>query len=104
MTDEIKKKDQIANEIGDNELEDVSGGGWFRADPDYSSGDTPEFAVGDECMMRAGSLRRVTIVKVNYSKSGISKKEFTYTVKYAGSDKTESGVYESQLRRIMTIM
>lgn len=100
MADEIKKNTKVTNEISDDELEGVSGGSWDQSDWFYASGDTPKFAVGEECYYVSGGVSRVAIIDIDYSKRGLRNKEFTYTVEFINCNKTKSSVYESQLRKM----
>lgn len=99
MAEEIKKNEQEVNEISDNELEGVSGGGWWKSNPHYSSGNKPLYSVGDKCVVSNGSsLRTVIVVEVSKEKSGLINKEFKYTVKNVSDGEIEKDVYESQIK------
>lgn len=107
MTDEIKTI-EMNTEITDEQAGTASGGGWWGSSSGYKSGDTPKFKVGD--IVYNFSVRmhyKGRIVAVSTEKSGIRNKEFTYTVfwdswkvgvRWEEYNKTESDVYESELR------
>lgn len=89
-------------ELKDEDLNNVSGGGWWDADNDYESDDTPRYEVGERVTYRVNhwsSQEYITgkITKVNSSKSGIRHREFTYEVLNDKDGKTETDVYESQI-------
>lgn len=85
--EDMKKK------VTDDNLEEVTGGGWENAFPRYKSGDTPRYKVGD---IVGGEYR---VASVSKKKSGLINKEFTYSLVYLNApDKVyDDNAYESQL-------
>lgn len=74
-------------------LEQVTGGGWWSSYPMYESEDTPRFRVGE---VVGGKYK---IAAINATKSGLINKEFTYKLVYLDNpDKVyDDTAYESQL-------
>lgn len=98
MAEEKKIKN---HELKDEELNDVNGGGWWDADNDYESEDTPRYSVGEAVTYRVNHWSsqeyiKGKIIKVN-GKSGMWNREFTYEVQNNSDGKTETDVYESQI-------
>lgn len=85
--EDMKKK------VTDDNLEEVTGGGWEKAFPRYKSGNTPRYEVGDIVG------RDYMIAAVNKKKGGLIRKEFTYKVVHLNApDKIyDNKAYESQL-------
>ncbi|MGN1103612.1 MAG: hypothetical protein ACI4QI_01930 [Candidatus Coproplasma sp.] len=101
-----------SDELLDEELGNVSGGGRFLADSYYSSGDTPLFSVGEKvrylrCTYQVwfNHPENAVIVDIDkdkngkYEKSGLIFTEFTYTIRYDDGE-IEEDVYESQLGKL----
>ncbi|MGN1338896.1 MAG: hypothetical protein ACI4WS_01255 [Oscillospiraceae bacterium] len=80
-------------ELSDDELDSVSGGGWWNSKPGYESGSTPVYKRFDEVVFRG---KKGIIDSVSSEKHGWINKEFTYVIKYNDGTKEED-VYESQL-------
>ena len=90
-------------ELNDDALKDVNGGGWLNKDLFYSSGEVPAYKLGDSVTIvpRAFSTfvgSKLRVIGVSSVKSGLFRKEFTYTVQRLSDGKTQDNVYESELR------
>ena len=98
MADEIKN-----NELDDEVLDSVSGGGWFSGYGGYKSGSQPAFHVGEHVIINKSYYVVVGISDVRYgatitsvSKCKNGSDQYTYSIKYDDGD-TEDNIYESQM-------
>lgn len=87
--------------VKEEDLSNVSGGGWWSSDKSYASGDEPEFKVGDRVMVVTKDWLGYGTSKYGYvtkilSKSANVRSEFRYEVKYDDGT-TESDIFESQM-------
>lgn len=102
MSDEKKK------ELSNEEVGEVSGGGWWSSTKGYKSGSEPLFKVGervgvsseDFLMFSKGYYKKGKITKV-LSKSSNVNSEYRYEVQYDDGT-TESDVFESQMIYLCT--
>lgn len=95
MTDEIKKEERNEDQMNEEQLEDVSGGGFFSAPWNYRSGRWPRFHVDEHVKVKKGPNEYhaiITYVSPEPNWAG----SFTYTVVYDDGD-VETGVYEGQM-------
>lgn len=99
MLDNEKKNNEIAEELpkettlNENQLDDVSGGGWWGSSWTYESGKKPRYKVGQVI------LGDFYIVKIHEGKKGLFHEEFTYYVVSAfdHSKVIDECMYESEL-------
>ena len=98
MADEIKN-----NELDDEVLDSVSGGGWFSSEGYYKSGSQPAFHVGDRVIVNKSYYVVVGIADMRYyaeiksvSECKNGSGQYTYSIKYDDGD-TEDNIYESQM-------